>query len=58
MGGSGGGKKRRRILHLELEDFGLVLLLSKFESSVSVMSAEPDVEVFVCLEVLGEVFLL
>ena len=47
-----------RKFQFELEDLCLVLLLSKLEAGVSVMSAEPDVEAFVGLKFLGEVLLL
>jgi hypothetical protein len=47
-----------RRLQLEFEDFGLILLLSKLEACVSVMTAEPDIKVFVSFKFLSEVFLL
>lgn len=47
-----------RMFQLEFKNLCLVLLLSKFESSISVMPAKPDVEALVSLKLIGEIFLL
>jgi hypothetical protein len=46
------------MFQLEFKDLSLVLLLRKFEPSIGVMTAKPDIEALVSLKLIGEIFLL